>query len=268
MIANYYGGYPLTKILLLFILPFFLSSCDLQKYPEAENSDRPEILIYSGITMIEPLMEIVTLVEAQENCQIKITYGGSGHILKSVEVNQLGDIFFPGDDSYIKPLKGTGVITESVQVGYNQLGFFVQPGNPKKISGSLDHLLDKRLNIVIGSAEAGSVGHETKRVLSQARIYQDVVNNALYMTTDSKGLAAAIKSKNADLTPNWKAVGYLKRNVGTMDFIPISSKYSQKHPLVMGVLTYSQHPELAKKILELASSEVGRNIFRKYGFLD
>ena len=256
------------KFILILVLPVFLLACDLEQYPEPEKSSRSEVLIYSGMTMIEPLMEIVTLIEAEENCQIKITYGGSGHILKSVEVNRIGDIFFPGDDSYINPLKNAGVVTESVQVGYNQLGFFVQPGNPKKISGSLDHLLDKRLNIVIGSSEAGSVGHETKRVLSQTEIYQDVVNNALYMTTDSKGLAAAIKSKNADLTPNWKAVGYLSRNVGTMDFIPILSKYSQKHPLVMGVLTYSQHPELAKKILALASSEVGRSIFRKYGFLD
>ena len=256
------------KFLLLFTLPILLFSCDLQEYPEAEKSDRSEILIYSGMTMIEPLMEIVALIEAQENCQIKITYGGSGHILKSVEVNQIGDIFFPGDDSYINHLRESGVVTEYVQVGYNQLGFFVQPGNPKKISASLDNLLDNKLNIVIGSAEAGAVGHETKRILNQSGIYQQVINNSLYMTTDSKGLAAAIKSKNVDLTPNWKAVGYLTRNVGTMEFIPISPKYSRKHPLVMGALTYSQHPELVNKILQLSSSELGQNIFHKYGFLD
>ncbi|WP_321395063.1 substrate-binding domain-containing protein [uncultured Desulfuromusa sp.] len=252
----------------LFLLLFLLAACDLQEYPEAEQTNRSEILIYSGMTMIEPLMEIVALIEAQENCQIKITYGGSGHILKSVEVNQIGDIFFPGDESYINPLRESGVMTESVPVGYNQIGFFVQPGNPKQISADLDHLLDKTLNIVIGSAEAGAVGRETKRILNQAGIYQDVVDNALYMTTDSKGLAAAIKSKTADLTVNWKSVGFLTRNVGGMDFIPLPTEYSQKHPLVMGLLSYSQHPELAKKFLQLASSDAGRGIFRKYGFLD
>ncbi len=258
----------MMKYLIFLVLPLFLFSCDLQEYPAVEKNDRPQVLIYSGMTMLEPLMEIIALVEAQENCQVKITYGGSGHIAKSVEVNQIGDIFFPGDESYINPLLASGVVTESVLVGYNQLGLFVQPGNPKNISGSLENLLDKKLNIVIGSAESGSVGHETKRILSHLRLYSDVINNAIYMTTDSKGLAVAIKNKTADLTPNWKAVGALQRNVGTMEYLPISSVHSLKHPLVMGMLTYSQHPELAKKILQLASSKPGQDIFRKYGFLD
>ena len=129
------------KIQLLFILPFLLVACDMQKYPEPVNSNQRELLIYSGMTMLQPLQEISTLIEKEENCRIKITYGGSGHILKSVEVNQIGDLFFPVE-------------------------------------------------------------------------------------------------------------------------------YIETQPLVMGLLSYSQHPELARKIMQLASSAVGQNIFRKYGFLD
>lgn len=245
-----------------------LVACDMEKYPEPESDNCPEVLIYSGMTMIQPLKEISALVEAAENCKIIITYGGSGHILRSVEVNQMGDLFFPGDDSYIDILQEQAVVTESVQVGYNQAGLFVQPGNPKQISSDLKNLQNKQLNIVIGTQKAGAIGRETERILRQAGNYQEVINNCLYMTTDSKGLAKAIKNKNADLVVNWKAVSFLPDNIGKMTFLPLSGKEIDKQPLVMGLLTYSQHPDLARKIMEMASTEVGQNIFRKYGFLD
>jgi len=256
------------KIFLLFILLFFLIACDMEKYPEPEADNRREVLIYSGMTMLQPLQEISALVEAEENCRIIITYGGSGHILRSVEVNQIGDLFFPGDESYINILQKKAIITASVQVGYNQAGLFVQPGNPKQISSDLKNLQNNQLNVVTGTQKAGAIGRETEKILRSAGIYQEVVDNSLYMTTDSKGLAKAIKNKNADLVMNWKAVNFLPENTGKMQFLPLSSDAVAKQPLVIGLLTYSQYPELARKIMSKATSNVGRDIFRKYGFLD
>ena len=253
---------------LLFIISFFLFACDMQKYPEPKSDNKREILIYSGMTMLQPLREISGLVEAEENCRVIITSGASGHILKSVEVNQVGDLFFPGDDSYIMILEKQEIVTESVRVGYNQAGLFVQLGNPKQISSDLKNLQNKHLNVVIGTQKAGAIGRETERILRQTGIYQEVVNNSLYMTTDSKGLANAIRNKSADLVVNWKATNYLPENVGQMNFLPLSGEIVDRQPLVMGLLTYSQHPDLARKIMELAISDVGRDIFRKYGFLD
>ncbi|MCD6580765.1 MAG: substrate-binding domain-containing protein [Desulfuromusa sp.] len=256
------------KIRLLFILLFLLVACDMQKYPEPENNDQRELLIYSGMTMQQPLQEISALIEKEENCRIKITYGGSGHLLKSVEVNQIGDLFFPGDKSYIDELQDKGIITESIPVGYNEAGLFVQPGNPKQITSDLKQLQNRQLHVVIGTKKAGAIGRETERILQQAGVYQEVVNNSLYMTTDSRGLAQAIKNQDADLVVNWKAVDFLPENTGKMDFIALPIEDAEKQPLVMGLLKYSRYPELARKIMQLASSDVGQNIFCKYGFLD
>ncbi len=258
----------IVKIILVLVTPFILLACDMQTYPEPESSPQRELLIYSGMTMIQPLQEISALIEQDEHCRIKITYGGSGHILKSVKVNQIGDLFFPGDKSYIDGLQEQGIITESVQVGYNEAGFFVQPGNPKQITSDLRQLQNRQLHVVIGSRKAGAIGRETEKILRQAGIYQEVLNNALYLTTDSKGLAQAIMKQDADLVLNWKATNYLSENIGKMEFVALPPEYSERQLLVMGLLTYSQHPQLARKIMQLAASEVGQSIFRKYGFLD
>lgn len=251
-----------------FCLLLLLPACDVEKYPLPEGSDRPDILIYCGITMIQPILEIGTLLEQQENCRVKITYGGSGHLLRSVEVNQLGDIFFPGSASYVKKLALTGVVTKMQQVGYNEAGLFVRSGNPLRIKADVTSLLDRQLRVVIGNAQAGSIGRETKRILEHKGIFQQVVETSLYMTTDSKGLARAIRDGDADLVMNWKATGYLEDNLGKMDFLSVAESAEDKKPLVMGLLKFSRDPVLAEKMIQLAASTVGQDIFRKYGFLD
>lgn len=253
-------------VLVSFIMCFSLVACDMQQHPDFDDPDKKELLVYSGMTMIQPLMEIIALVEAQENCRIKVTYGGSGHIYRSVEINKIGDVFFPGGISYIEKLKQQGLVGETALVGYNQAALFVQKGNPRHIANTLASLTDKTTNVVIGNETSGSIGRETKRILDQHGIYQQVVDNALYLTTDSKGLAAALRNKDADLVVNWRAIAYLPANSGYMDILPLAEAIAPKKPLVMGVLKYSSNPDLAKKLIDMAISPQGRAIFRKYGY--
>lgn len=251
------------------LLAFFIfSGCDMRQYPYPQGSDRREILIYSGMTMIKPLLEIKTLFEEREHCTVKISYGGSGHLLRSVGVNKIGDLFFPGDQSYVRNLEKQGLIFDQVEVGYNQIAFFSQPGNPKGLEANLSQLVDKSLHVVVGNEKSGAVGRETKKILEKAGIYQAVMQNALYLTTDSKGLVKALKDKDADLVVNWKAVGFIPENRDQMYLIPLTEDAAEKVPLVMSVLKYSQHPELAAKFMDFSVSETGRKIFQRYGFRD
>ncbi len=223
------------------------AGCDMTRYPEPESEQRPELLVYCGMTMIRPVMEISALFEEQEDCRVKITYGGSGHIMQSVQVNQVGDLFFPGKESYVRELIGTGSIVATSVLGYNVAGLFVQPGNPYQIVSDMKALLDPALNVVIGGPDSGSIGGETKRILDGAGIYQDVVEHALYMTTDSKGLVQALKNREADLVINWRAVYFAPDNKESMDFIPLPPGLAIKQPLLMGLLKYSRDPDLAKR---------------------
>lgn len=248
-------------------LALLIPACDMEEYPAPEGDGLPEILVYSGMTMIQPLMELSALFEERENCRVKISYGGSGHLFKSVQVNQVGDIFFPGVETYVDYLRKQGTVSDTVQVGYNVAGLFVQPGNPQQITSDLDALLSPRLKIVISSAEASAIGLETKAILDKSGIYQDVLDNALFLTTDSKGLTKALRNKDADLVINWKSVGFWPENRETMLYVPLDD-IAERRPLVMGLLKYSEHPQLAEKLMQFASSEKGRSIFRKYGFLD
>ena len=245
---------------------FLLVACDMEKYPEPEGNVLPEVLIYCDIAMLQPLKELATMIESAHNCQVVIISSNSDHLVRTIEINHQGDIFFPGCSSYLSPLLKAGIVTKMMAVGYNEAGFLVWPGNPKKIPAMFSSLVDPQYRIAIASPMVGSIGRDTKRALEAANIYRNVVDNALFSATDSQELTAAIINKELDLVVNWRSVKYLPGNSEKMEFLPFPPKHKFKHQLIMGKLLYSKHPKIAESLMELAISKQGKGIFKKYGF--
>ena len=259
--------------LLAIPLIFMTTACSDKPEPNesANGSGRSqkELLIYSGITMIRPMSEIATLIEQQEGCKVTITKGGSGNLLKSILHNQVGDLYLPGSERYFSIIaeKHIGLVIDTVMVGENRAVMMVQKGNPKEIPATLTSLADSAYAVVIGNPDSGSIGKETKKILERKGVFEAVVRNAMYMTTDSKDLVKAIKNKEADIVVNWFAASTWENNSQFLDIIEIDPQYAKTKKLVLGLLQFSKNPALARKFMLLASSSQGREIFKKYGLI-
>jgi molybdate transport system substrate-binding protein len=261
----------ILKIIMIFILSILLNACSNEdKTKTAQQTDKKELLIYCGITMIKPLSEICSIIEQQENCTINITKGGSGNLLKAIIFNKKGDLYLPGSDSYYKKIEkeNKDLITQKVHVGYNKATILVKKGNPKNIKGELNDLINTDYLVVIGNPDSGSIGKETKKILSKKGIFDQVISNSVQLTTDSKDLILVLKNDEADIVINWFATSIWAENKNYVQALPIKDEYAKKKQLVLGLLKYSKHPDIAKKIISLASSEQGKNIFNKYGLYD
>ena len=77
---------------LLLLLPLLICGCDATEHPFKEDTERKEILIYCGATMLQPIMEIAKIVEQKKHCSVKISHGGSAHLAKAIKVNQIGTL--------------------------------------------------------------------------------------------------------------------------------------------------------------------------------
>ncbi|NOR86786.1 MAG: solute-binding protein [Bacteroidales bacterium] len=251
--------FKITLALLVFILG--IHSCKNDNTKEEQK----ELLIYCGITMIQPMTEIKTIIEEQENCKIQITKDGSGNLLKAIEMIGVGDLYLPGSEAYISSAFSKNLISDTAYVGQNRLVMMVQKGNPLKINSNLENLLNKEFYIIIGNPNTGSIGKATKKALQQKGILKEVEQNAIKYTTDSKDLTLALINKEADLVINWYATYTWNNHSEYIDIIEIDEKYSQKRKLILAILKSSKHPDIAKNILELAHSERGQEIFKKYG---
>jgi molybdate transport system substrate-binding protein len=242
-----------------FMLFMVFSSC-------APAPTKKELLIYCGITMIRPMREIADVIEEQENIKVIIIKGGSGNLLRSIEINDVGDLYLPGSASYIENAKEKDLIVETELVGYNRTALMVQKGNPLHLDNSLLNLLNPAYSVVIGNPDSGSIGKETRRILQERGIYDAVLQNTRELTTDSKDLVLALVDKRADLVINWYAVSTWDENVIYMDVIPINAELAPPKKLILASLTTAKEPELARIFMDYAISEEGQAFFQKYGF--
>ncbi len=141
----------------------------------------------------------------------------------------------------------------------------VQKGNPKNITADLNNLIKKDLLVVLGNPDSGSIGKETKKILSSKGIFDEAMQNVSILTTDSKKLFQVLKEKQADLVINWFAISTWEGQKEFVTAIPINEEFAKKKKLVIGLLKSSKFPTIAKDFMEFAESAKGKAIFKKYG---
>ena len=249
-------------LVLLFNIALPISGCGTSEV------EKKELLIYCGITMIKPMSDIARIIEKQENCTIIITKGGSGNLFRSIKANNVGDLYLPGSDFYIKKCLKEDIVTDTVFVGHNKAAIMVQKGNPKRITSDLNNFMKKDYYTVICNPDSGSIGKETKKIFEKRGIYKDVLDNVHELTTDSKDLILVLKDKKADLVINWYATSQWPENEPYIDVLLISDDFAEKKKLVLGLLKTSKYPEIARAFMMYAASGKGRELFKKYGLYD
>lgn len=236
--------------------------------PAFADTPKPEMLIYCGITMIRPMTDIARRFEQVENVKISLAQGGSEDLYQSLKKSQQGDLYLPGEPTYRSKYEAEGLLQDVITVGYNQLAILVKKGNPKQVKGHPKELLRKDLSVIIGNAESGSVGKESKDVLDALGIYAKVLDASIYLAPDSRGLNNAMKQGEADAILNWRATGFFPDNVRFVDVVDLPTNLAKPQALLLNLLSFSRNKALAKRFMTFTAGNEGQAIFRSYGFLD
>lgn len=253
------------SILKYLIIPILISTNLIAK----KIKEKPNLLIYSGITMVKPIKEISEILEKKLNINITINQGGSKDLYESLKSSQMGDLYLPGSESYrINNLKD-GFLLDFVEIGYNQASIFVKKGNPNNIKG-IEDLLNEKNDITICNPESGSIGKLTKKILIKYKnenFYNEVFDERILIGTDSRNLNKSIIEGKTNLTINWRATGFWGENRKYIDVIELPENIAPKKKLLLNLLSFSKNKEISRKIMYFFKSEEGKKIMKKYGFL-
>lgn len=236
--------------------------------PAPESTATKEMLIYCGITMAHPITEMARNMEQKLGIRIRVSQGGSEDLYQSLKASRKGDIYLPGSESYRKNHMEEGLLGDAVHIGFNQAAMVVKQGNPKQVTADPKQLERKDLNVVICNPDSGSIGRETKKILTRQGIFDNVLNNSVYLTTDSRNLNYALKKGDADVTINWKATAFFDENRDHLQTLDLDPETAIPKRLVLNQLTFSEHPEAARAFMDYAASPEGQEIMRRWGFLD
>lgn len=252
-------------VILLSVLITILAACE---NTTEHFSDKEKLIVYCGITMVRPIKELSALMEKKYNCQVTLIQGGSEDLYQSLKMSKKGDLYFPGSHGYRIKHLNEGLLSDYVEVGYNQAALLVQKGNPYKISPDIKNLLNRELNVAIGNPETCSIGRQTKKILDKVGIYQEVVENIVTYAADSRNMNNMLINKTADLILNWRATASFSGNQGLVDVVILDETVAPKNKLQINLLSFSEHKDLSLKFMELASTKEGSAIFQKFGFTD
>ncbi|HEY88126.1 MAG TPA: extracellular solute-binding protein [Thermoflexia bacterium] len=256
--------YTILVVVLLMSAATLLAGCDQQP----ATAEKRELLIYCGVTMMQPMEEIATIIEKEENCTITIKAGGSGNLLETIQTDRVGDLYLPGDDSYIVTCLAQDLVIETVLVGYNKAAMIVAEGNPLGITADSTSFTNEDYVLFLADPDTASVGRETQKILANMGILDQAMGNVQSLAANATELTDALKNGEADLIVNWYATSTWPENAPYVDALPISAEYAVKKKLVLGLLSTSESPELARKFMAYVASDAGQRLFNKYGLSD
>lgn len=243
------------------------ASCDPSSNEISLKAKPITMTVYSGITMVKPLRVLIKKFEEQHpNINFELHQGASGYLLKTIQKEQRGDLYFPGSDSYRKKASAKNLLKDYQLVGFNRIAFIVPKGNPKQLTADLNQLRNPELSVVLSTPDSGAIGRITKKILDKENITEQVYDNTTYFTTDSHRLFDAIRKQHADLTLNWYATAKWPESREILSAILLDEKVAKPKRLELNLLSFSKHPELAKQFMAFCASKTGIQVFYDYGF--
>ena len=256
--------FALIGVLILIYL-LFAKSADTPKKANSNNNGHKETLkIYCAIGIKIPFEKATKEFEKMYPVEFITEFKGSGHLMGSVTLNPVGDLFIAADSSYTTLLKADGIVKETLPLAKMHPVIIVQKGNPKGIK-SLEDFKRKDIKIILANPEAASIGKVVKKILDNSGDWEAISNNAtkngVFKPTVTE-IANDIKMKIMDTAIIWDALARQKIYSEYFDIIEIDSLKAYQETVTVGVLSASKNPTLALKFARfLHAFDQGQKFF-------
>ncbi len=249
-------------------LAVMLAACGIgcrQEPPSSpEAKGRPSLMLFCGAGIQLPVAELAKAFSEESNCRIEADYAGSEVLFSRIKLKQKGDLYMPGDRSYVDMAAEAGLVESSTPVCYFVPTILVVKGNPKKIT-SLRDLTRKGVRLGLGDAKACAIGRQVKKIFAKNSIpWADVEKNLVFQSLTVNELGVQIQTGSLDAVIVWDAVAKQYLRHGELVAIPPAQNVISM--VTIAVLRFSERKDLARRFAEYAASDRGQAIFRRHNY--
>jgi molybdate transport system substrate-binding protein len=227
------------------------------------SEDAESIMVYSGAGMRKPMDEIGQVFQEKYGTQVTYNYAGSNALLSQMELTKEGDAYMPGATMYIEVATEKGLVDYQQLVCYHIPVITVPKGNPANIT-CLEDLARPGLRLIFGDPEVAATGKAAKAILENNGIYEEAWANVVATLPTMNEVMMQIAMGQADASINWWDT---VKTVEDIEVVEIPKEQNDIKIIPIGVTTFSEHPETAKKFVDFVASDEGKAIFEKHGFI-
>ncbi|WP_292365690.1 MULTISPECIES: molybdate ABC transporter substrate-binding protein [unclassified Methanoculleus] len=230
--------------------------------PADSDTTKPELLVYCGAGMREPMDEIAAAFTNETGIPINYVFGGSNTLLTQMNLTKMGDVYMPGATAYFDSARNMGLVGDESLVVYHVPVIAVPKGNPAGIT-SLEDLAKPGVRVVLGDNPATAIGKLTDKLLAKNKLLEDVEKNVVARGGTVNELLVYISMGQADAGIIWEDL-YVPEK---MDLIDIPNTENLVKIVPIGVLTSSEHSIEAEQFTAFVTSNEGKAIFTRHGFV-
>jgi len=239
---------------------FVLSGC---------GKDEKEMLFHAGIGQRSSLLDIKKLFEEiHPDARINFSFKGSGFFLADAERSHKGDLYMPGEEFYLLQALERGLIESYDPIkdspAYFMTVIITPVGNPANIQGIKD-FARPGVKISLANPKAAAVGVWHERTFKKAGIWEEVQANQIQSAKCIAEVLAGVQNRIVDGTITWSSNAVLA--LRDVEIVPIEPEYRGLVRLPVSITSFSQHPDLARELIDLMVSDEGRRIFESHAYV-
>ncbi len=223
-------------------------------------AETPELVLFSGGVNRLALRDTLRTFERREGIRITSVYNGCGILTSQIKAGQHPDAYFACDRSFMNLVEDRFI--DVTDVSRTAMVMLLPRGNPKKINKVAD-LQRPGLAIGVANADQSALGLLTKKVLSKAGIYENIMKNVKTQTPTADLLVNQIRTGSLDAVIVYEANTMNVRN--QLEIIRLNLADAEAfQPIAIGKDSMFKH--LSRRLMETILSDKSREIFKASGF--
>ena len=118
------------------------------------------ILVHCAAGLRMPVEELARQFETETEVPVQLQFGGSQQLLASILTAKRGDLFIPGDDSYLAKAE----VAETLPLAQMDVVVVVRKGNPLKVA-TLADLMQPAVRVALPDPDSAATGKLARTAL-------------------------------------------------------------------------------------------------------
>ncbi len=221
------------------------------------------LVVYCAAGVRAPVEAVAKEYEAAYGVPVRLQYGGSQTLLAGIEVSRRGDLYIPGDDSYLRAARDKGLIDETIPLARMTPVIVVRQGNPRNVK-RLDDMLRSDVRVAQGSPDATAIGSLTRDALRQSGHWEALHSRTAVFKMTVNDVANDVQVGAADAGIVWDSTG---RQTPGVETVPLPELTRVRAHVTAAVLHGTTRPTAALKFARfLAARDRGLPRFAEHGF--
>jgi molybdate transport system substrate-binding protein len=229
----------------------------------SKDTTQEPLMVYCAAGIRKPVAEIAQKYEQEFGVPIRLQYDGSQKLLNSITQVDKGDLYIPGDTSYLHKARKSKLVREIIPLATMTPVLAVPKGNPKGIA-SLADVFAKELRIVQANPKAAAVGKVTRETFLESGDWEAFQKRVVTDKFTVNEVANDIVVGTADAGVVWDVTVRQYPKLEAVALAPFEGKSAN---VAVGILTCGKQQTRALHFARyLAARDVGLPIFKTHGF--